>query len=534
MIDYTCLACGAEMRSPDSLAGKQETCPDCGQTVQVPKAGVQEKPRPTETAKPVSRSAEPKQGIIDASRTQPPPLPLGDGRPKNERKRTALYIAGGVGTLLLIVGIFVAAALIARRSETLSEELIEELIDEPNETPEEALAKIRSYYKMRDYGKVWDRMDKRSQAKWEDRHKNDSESLKGKELFIRVARMKKYKMPLPFRGAFQTKSCTIHDMIYGVQYATLIVSSYRVTSETVNPALFDGTRTRSYGYDVFDNIHFALEDGIWKQHWGRPRGFLYGKFSETNVLLEDYWQALQELMIERKSAIRPRNGTILPLDRLEIHPLGRLYIEASVNLQDRFIEIACCGRGGPSNGQVFHYFLEHKRTIERDIGHSLQWDELPDRRGSRISFRKTDVSPTNRDDWPTQHRWMAEQLEAFYKGFSAPSKELTETTNWPSWIYRQDGVDYRRTHVPGVPPQNTQLVGKWTISRHAKPTWKRIGQPLGANDVDALGSARKTWQRISQKYGQPAAQYKEVKVAEGRTTKRIIWLNADGTVVVVK
>jgi len=41
MIDHTCGKCGAEMSSPDSLAGQAETCPQCGNVTRVPQAPAQ-------------------------------------------------------------------------------------------------------------------------------------------------------------------------------------------------------------------------------------------------------------------------------------------------------------------------------------------------------------------------------------------------------------------------------------------------------------------------------------------------------------
>jgi hypothetical protein len=37
---------------------------------------------------------------------------------------------------------------------------------------------------------------------------------------------------------------------------------------------------------------------------------------------------------------------------------------------------------------------------------------------------KDDVDPANRDDWPSQHLWLAEKLEALHKAFAPRIKAL--------------------------------------------------------------------------------------------------------------
>jgi len=59
MIDLYCPKCGEAMSSPDSMAGKSETCPACGNVATVPKAESPGKPAvdptPPFTAQPAPR-----------------------------------------------------------------------------------------------------------------------------------------------------------------------------------------------------------------------------------------------------------------------------------------------------------------------------------------------------------------------------------------------------------------------------------------------------------------------------------------------
>ncbi len=57
-----------------------------------------------------------------------------------------------------------------------------------------------------------------------------------------------------------------------------------------------------------------------------------------------------------------------------------------------------------------------KKEIEREIGCSLEWCPEPDKGNPRVRLVKM-VNAANREDWPNQHLWLAEKLEAFHNAF---------------------------------------------------------------------------------------------------------------------
>ena len=60
----------------------------------------------------------------------------------------------------------------------------------------------------------------------------------------------------------------------------------------------------------------------------------------------------------------------------------------------------------------FQLLKAEKAAIEAEVGSPLDWEELPDRVETRISLTRSDLDPNDRDDWPNQHRWLAENLVA--------------------------------------------------------------------------------------------------------------------------
>lgn len=144
--------------------------------------------------------------------------------------------------------------------------------------------------------------------------------------------------------------------------------------------------------------------------------------TDSELLRLEYWTALRSLMLERKTPVKPTKP--LPSTGYGF-AVGRscFWIAAVMNTQKHWIQVSL-SCGGDNSMAHFRLLEKEKETIQHEIGSTLEWEELPGKKEKRISLRKNGVDPTDRDDWVTQHVWLAEQLEAFYKAFSPRVKEL--------------------------------------------------------------------------------------------------------------
>jgi hypothetical protein len=50
---------------------------------------------------------------------------------------------------------------------------------------------------------------------------------------------------------------------------------------------------------------------------------------------------------------------------------------------------------------------------------------------SRVALFKEDIDTTNEADWPSQHEWIADQLEKFERAFRQRIKNL-DASDWVS------------------------------------------------------------------------------------------------------
>ena len=72
----------------------------------------------------------------------------------------------------------------------------------------------------------------------------------------------------------------------------------------------------------------------------------------------------------------------------------------------------------------FHLLHEQRDDVETELGFPLEWEELPDRRDSRIAVYLDQTDPENREDWSRQHAWLAKSVNDLHRVFAGRVKAL--------------------------------------------------------------------------------------------------------------
>lgn len=71
-----------------------------------------------------------------------------------------------------------------------------------------------------------------------------------------------------------------------------------------------------------------------------------------------------------------------------------------------------------AHAKPYFYLLRAQRSaIEQELGYSLEWEELPEGKDTRISVALNNTEPEDQSDWPRQHEWLASRLNEFYQVF---------------------------------------------------------------------------------------------------------------------
>jgi hypothetical protein len=79
----------------------------------------------------------------------------------------------------------------------------------------------------------------------------------------------------------------------------------------------------------------------------------------------------------------------------------------------------------------FHLLREQRQEIEDELGFPLQWEELPDRRDSRIALYLDSTDPEDRGQWPRQHEWLATSLNDLHRVLAVRVRSLA-ASDWQS------------------------------------------------------------------------------------------------------
>jgi len=79
---------------------------------------------------------------------------------------------------------------------------------------------------------------------------------------------------------------------------------------------------------------------------------------------------------------------------------------------------------GPSAKTFFGQLEKQKTEIERELGYSLEWQELPDGQDSRIAVFLNDADPSDEADWPRQHDWLAKRLNEMHRVLAPGVRDL--------------------------------------------------------------------------------------------------------------
>ncbi len=88
------------------------------------------------------------------------------------------------------------------------------------------------------------------------------------------------------------------------------------------------------------------------------------------------------------------------------------------------IEFSISTSNKDKNKAYFKKLIKNKEEIENAFGNSLDWDELPDNKMSRIKFELQDVNLFNNNHWEKMNLFFIENLPKLEKAFSPFIKNL--------------------------------------------------------------------------------------------------------------
>lgn len=130
---------------------------------------------------------------------------------------------------------------------------------------------------------------------------------------------------------------------------------------------------------------------------------------------EKFWHDFRAYLTETNSSLKPMK---MPPRSYLIFLLGisGFKLSAMREVKKRHIGVRLY-ISGPNATAHFSQLLAQREEIERELGAPLEWTESFGQNPCRVTLRKDDTDPTDEDEWPHQHVWLAEMLERFTEVF---------------------------------------------------------------------------------------------------------------------
>ena len=157
--------------------------------------------------------------------------------------------------------------------------------------------------------------------------------------------------------------------------------------------------------------------------WSRSiaRAAADAELSETGIRQRKYWGALQKALNDEKG---PVSGNREPPPRRWMrYPVGRtgFYLSATMKLSKNRIQTELYIFGDDAKA-FFGLLKRQKDEIEKELGYSLGWEEF--RYSGSIASYCDPVDPMDEEDWPRQHKWLADRLNTMHRVFAPRVKDL--------------------------------------------------------------------------------------------------------------
>jgi hypothetical protein len=134
-----------------------------------------------------------------------------------------------------------------------------------------------------------------------------------------------------------------------------------------------------------------------------------GDLSDTKIQQLKYWTVFAESLRNANSPVTPQKP---PPQHWYNFGIGRTDFKLVTTVNSSRNRIGAeMFMGANEAKSYFHLLHKDRGEIETVIGYALDWQELPDKKGSRVAIYLEDVEPTDETKWPEQHAWLRDKLE---------------------------------------------------------------------------------------------------------------------------
>lgn len=145
-----------------------------------------------------------------------------------------------------------------------------------------------------------------------------------------------------------------------------------------------------------------------------------GDMSEAQKLWVEFWRGLRVVMEQKQGNVAPRAPS---KESFLGFAVGRADFKLEAIGSKRRISVRLVITGQKAKA-YYHILFQQKDAVEHEIGHKLEWRELPRNKQSDVTLSREDCDVLDKDQWGDLHSWLREYLEKFHATFSPRIKDL--------------------------------------------------------------------------------------------------------------
>jgi hypothetical protein len=208
-----------------------------------------------------------------------------------------------------------------------------------------------------------------------------------------------------------------------INFFGLEVELWRIGDSAIAPKFNLVSKPNAWTKSVAGGASRAVEEGL----------------TAAKRLQLQYWTVFRTFLEESRSPVKPTKP--LPQHWMNF-AVGRsgFRLAAIASLYDSERETFDANElraemlvDTPNSKEAFALLLAQKESIQREMGEPLIWHNPPEKRICKAYVRRP-ADLENRQDWPTQHRWLKDKLELLHRVFAPRIKALSVQSLSPSEV----------------------------------------------------------------------------------------------------
>jgi hypothetical protein len=170
------------------------------------------------------------------------------------------------------------------------------------------------------------------------------------------------------------------------------------------------------------DFHVVAKPNDWSRGVGnRIKTIESAAANPLRQLYLDYWSGLHDYLAQHEHMAKvPKPST----HQWMVFAIGRANFALSAAFQREIKRIRVELWMNDPKKIAFKKLESEKQEIGQEIKLPLSWEEMPEKRTSRIAVYRDGVDIGDRDTWESQFQWYAEQLRTFRRVFSTRVRAL--------------------------------------------------------------------------------------------------------------